>query len=55
VEVSLDLPSLPEPALTLRDLDNGIQIARAQPPEVDFQPLDPKSYGVGLRALRQSE
>ena len=48
VEGSLDLPSLPEPALTLRDLDRAIQIARARPPEVDFRPLDPGSYGIGL-------
>jgi superfamily II DNA or RNA helicase len=48
VEDSLDLPSLPEPALTLRDLDSAIQIARARPPEVDFRPLDPGSYGIGL-------
>jgi hypothetical protein len=48
VEGSLDSPSLPEPALTLRDLDHVIQIARARPPEVDFRPLDPGSYGIGL-------
>jgi superfamily II DNA or RNA helicase len=48
VEGSLDLPALPEPALTLRDLDRVIQIARARPPEVDFRPLDPGSYGIGL-------
>jgi hypothetical protein len=48
VEASLDLPSLPEPALTLRDLDRAIQIARARPPEVDFRPLDPGSYGIVL-------
>ena len=48
VESSLDLPLLPESALTLRDLDRAIQIARARPPEVDFRPLDPGSYGIGL-------
>ena len=48
VEGSLELPSLPEPALTLRDLDRAIQIARARPPEVDFRPLDPGSYEIGL-------
>lgn len=48
VEGSLDLPTLPEPALTLRDLDRAIQIARARPPEVDFRPLDPHSYGIRL-------
>jgi hypothetical protein len=48
VEGSLDLPALPEPALTLRDLDRAIRIARARPPEVDFMPLDPGSYGIGL-------
>jgi len=48
VEDSLDLPALPEPALTLPDLDSVIQIARARPPEVDFRPLDPGSYGIGL-------
>jgi hypothetical protein len=48
VEGSLDLPSLPGPALTLRDLDRAIQIARSRPPEVDFQPLDPGSFGISL-------
>ena len=48
VEGSLDLPSLPEPALTLGDLDRAIRIARARPPEVDFRPLDPRSYEIGL-------
>jgi hypothetical protein len=48
VEGSLDLPALPEPALTLRDLDRAIQIGHARPPEVDFRPLDPGSYGIGL-------
>jgi hypothetical protein len=46
--------ALPEPALTLRDLDRAIQIGRARPPEVDFRPLDPGSYGSGCRAARPS-
>lgn len=49
VEGSLELPTVPEPAaLTLRDLDRAIQLGRARPPEVDFRPLDPGSYGLGL-------
>jgi hypothetical protein len=48
VEGSLDLPTLPEPAVTLRHLDRAIQVARARPPEVDFRRLDPGSYGIGL-------
>jgi hypothetical protein len=48
VEGNLDLPSLPDPALTLRDLDRAVQIGRARPPEIDFRPLDPGSYGIGL-------
>jgi hypothetical protein len=48
VEDSLDLPALPEPALTLPDLDRAIQISRARPPEVEFRPLDAGSYGIGL-------
>jgi superfamily II DNA or RNA helicase len=48
VESSLELPPLPDAALTLRDLDHAIQIARARPPEVDFRSLDPGSYGIGL-------
>ena len=39
VEGSLDLPTLPEPALTLRDLDRAIQIARAPPPQPHTQAL----------------
>jgi hypothetical protein len=49
VEGSLDLPSLPEPALTLRDLDRAIQIARARPPEVDFRPPIPDRTGLACR------
>jgi ERCC4-related helicase len=48
VEADLDLPSLPDPAFTLRDLDRAIQFGRARPPQVDFRPLDPCSYGIGL-------
>ena len=48
VEGSLDLPSLPQPALALRDLDRAIQIARARPPQVDFRALDAGSYGIAL-------
>lgn len=45
---SLDLPSLPEPALTLRDLDGAMQIAGACPPEVGFNPLDFGSHSICL-------
>jgi superfamily II DNA or RNA helicase len=48
VEGSLELPPLPEPALTLGDLDRAIQIGRARPPEMDFRPLDAGSYEIGL-------
>jgi len=48
IEGSLELPTLPEPALTLASLDRAIQIPRARPPEVDFRPLDPESYAIGL-------
>ncbi len=48
VEGNLDVPSLPEPALTLNDLDQAVRIGPARPPEVDFRPLDPGSYGIGL-------
>ena len=47
-ESSFDLPPLLEPALTLRDLDRIIQIARACPPEAEVHPLDPGSYAIGL-------
>ncbi len=47
-EGSLDLPQMPESALTLHDLDRAIQIGRARPPEVDFRLLDPGSYAIGL-------
>src|ERR1039458_7884864 len=40
--------ALPDPALTRRDRARPIHIARARPPEVDFRPLDPGSYGIGL-------
>jgi hypothetical protein len=40
--------TLQRPTPTLRDLEHAIQIARARPPEADFRPLDPGSYGIGL-------
>ena len=50
VEGSLDLPSLLEPALTLRDLDRAIQIARPRPPRwTPGHSITPgSSYGLGL-------
>jgi hypothetical protein len=48
VDESLDLPPLSEPPLTLRDLDQAINLERARPPEIDFRPLDAGSYGIGL-------
>jgi hypothetical protein len=48
VEGSLDLPPLPEPALTLRDLDGAIQMARARPPQLEFRALDAGSYEIGI-------
>jgi len=48
VEDSLDIPDLPEPPLTLPELDRLINIARGRPPEIDWRPLDAGSYGIGL-------
>jgi len=48
VEDTLELPTLPEPTLTLRDPDRAIQLARARPIEVEFRPLDAGSYGITL-------
>jgi hypothetical protein len=48
VDGNLDTPSLPEPTLTLRDLDNAIRLGRGRPTQVDFCPLNPCSYSVGL-------
>ena len=48
VEDSLDAPDLPETPLTLSELDRLLNITKARPPEVDWQPLDVGSYGVGL-------
>ena len=43
----MDLRSLPEPALTLRDLDRASQIARARPARGRLRPLGPGS-GLAL-------
>ena len=48
VDETLDLPPLPEPPLTLRDLDRALNLERARPPEVDWTPLDAGSYSIGL-------
>jgi hypothetical protein len=48
VDESLDLPPLPEAPLTLRDLDRAINLERARPPEIEWQPLDAGSYRIGL-------
>jgi SNF2 family DNA or RNA helicase len=48
VEDNLDLPQLPAPSITLRDLDCAIQIERARPSQIDLLPLDPRSYSIGL-------
>jgi hypothetical protein len=48
VDESLDLPSLPEPPLALRDLDRALNLERARPPELDWRPLDVGSYGIRL-------
>lgn len=48
VDENLYLPSLPEPPLTLRDLDRALNIAQARPPEFDWRPLDAGSYSIGM-------
>ena len=48
VDETVDLPPLPEPPLTLRDLDRALNLERARPPEVEWRPLDAGSYGIGL-------
>ena len=46
VDEALDLPALPEPPLTLRDIDCAVNIERARPPEVEWKPLDPGAYSI---------
>lgn len=48
VDETLDLPPLPEPPLTLRDLDRALNLDRARPPEIEWKPLDAGSYSIGL-------
>jgi hypothetical protein len=50
VEESLGLPPLPEPPLTLSDLDRAINLARARPPEIDWKPLMPGLIRSDYRA-----
>ncbi len=47
VDETLDLPPLPEPPLTLRDLDRALNLDRARPPEIDWKALDAGSYSIG--------
>ncbi len=52
---SLELPPLPEAALTLHGLDRAIRFTPANPPEADVLPLDPGSYAIqrpGLPPVR---
>lgn len=48
IDENLDLSPLPDPPLTLRDLDRALNLDPARPPGIEWRPLDAGSYGVGL-------
>jgi ERCC4-related helicase len=48
---SLQLPELPEPALTLDDLEAALNIAAVRPAGMEWQQLDPGSYATRLPGM----
>lgn len=51
---SLELPPLPEPALTLDQIESVVRDAGAVPKQADWKSLDPRSYAVTLPGAEAS-
>lgn len=43
---SMEIPQLPEPAMTLADIDAALRDGGAIPKELEWKPLDPRSYSL---------
>jgi hypothetical protein len=48
---ALEMPKLPPPALTLEDLDAALNRPAMRPPQLQWQPLDLRSYAVALPGM----
>ena len=51
---AIDVPDLPEPALTLADLDDALKRPGVLPPGAELSPLDPGSYKLRLPGMASS-
>lgn len=50
---ALEMPRLPEPSLTLADLDRAFNRADARPAEMAWRPLDPGSYATRIPGMAE--
>jgi SNF2 family DNA or RNA helicase len=48
---SLEVPPLPEPAMTLEQIDAILHDGRAVPKEMEWKPLDPRSYSLRMPGM----
>jgi hypothetical protein len=48
---SLEAPSLPEPAMTLEQIDSVLRDGRAIPKELEWKPLDPRSFSLRMPGM----
>jgi hypothetical protein len=48
---SLEVPLLPEPAMTLEQIDAIMRDGRAVPKEMEWKPLDPRSYSLRMPGM----
>lgn len=46
-------PDLPEPVMTLTELDAALNCKEAQPTALEWKPLDPGSYAVSMPGMRE--
>jgi len=51
---ALELPTLPEPALTLEQIDTAMNIDSVRPPGSAWQPLDHRSYALQLPGMTET-
>jgi SNF2 family DNA or RNA helicase len=48
---SLEVPPLPEPAMTLDEIDAVLRDGRTLPKEIEWKPLDPRSYSLRMPGM----
>ncbi len=54
VEEAAEMPDLPEPALTLEQIDTSLNRPDIRPPEIDWKKLDYRSYSLQLPGMSES-